>query len=139
MFRTRNNSSQVGREERLVALRIQALAPWMLARAEEAAQKAISTRKYKNRTGNLTGSTIAYMTESSPSSITVNLDMGMPYASYIVDGTYGKRGVTYRSLSDFPQIYKELVGLFDRTIPNFAFNLSGVGSSGFVGGSRGIL
>ena len=137
MFRTTSNSSQTGREERLVALRLRALAPWMLARTEEAAQEAISTRRYKNRTGNLTNSTIAYTTESSPNSVTVNLDMGMPYASFIVDGTYGARGVTYSSLSNFPQIYEELVALFNRTIPNFAS--SGAGSSGFVGGYRGIL
>jgi hypothetical protein len=90
----------------------------MVRVAERGAELAITTKTYRDRTGDLTSSTIAYIVEDSDGMVQVNLEMGMPYATYIID----------KGLSDFTEISDGVAMQLDQVLDRFGE----AGGGGFV-------
>lgn len=124
MFRTRTNDAVQDRVYRLQLLRMRAIASQMLRVAERGADLAIATKGYTNRTWDLTNSTLAYIAEDSQARVQVNLDMGMPYATYIIE----------KGLSDFPDIAEGVAVQLDNLLNQF----TEAGGAGFVTSAGGF-
>ena len=118
MLKTKVDTSDLDKFTSLQRARINSLAQQMLAIAEKGAELAIATKTYRDRSFHLTDSTIAYIAEASENRILVNLDMGMPYASYIID----------KDLSEFPDIADQVAN----RISGLANSFTEAGGSGFV-------
>ena len=77
--------------------------------ADQAAAYERSTHRYQNRTGNLEGSTRGYATRQG-NEIEVSLEMGMDYASYIVDKGFSNIDVAEKMLETSIENYLTRLG-----------------------------
>ena len=117
----------------------EALGSFVLALAEKVVAEEKASRRYSDRTGKLVNSTRAYLEANSPALVTVVLAMdatnykGVSYAHFITDGTYGARGRTYPSLSDFREtagkefkrtMFRALSTYFDTSSAGFSASVS---------------
>lgn len=77
--------------------------------AEQAAAYERGSHRYQNRTGNLEGSTRGYATRQGDE-IEVSLEMGMDYASYVVDRGFSNIDVAEKMLATNIENYLTTIG-----------------------------